>query len=189
MKKGLFSVLFINLFLAASLFAQVDVPVPEGEVQVIDDFENGNYWIWAGSDWDRYGGHKSSMGCNLSKQHRTEGKYSMELLLEPVKPGASANWFYDGSQDLSGGKYVVADFYNPGPITYVTCIVFQATDKWEWLQSEMFNIPPGQHTVVFDVEKLNEHFNDVRRITISSFFFQECKEDSSLFVDNIRLIK
>jgi len=189
MKKGLFAFIFINLVLTCAVFAQVDVAIPEGKVQIIDNFENGNYWIWAGSDWDRYGGHKSSMGANLSKEHRTEGKYSMELLLEPITPGCGATWFYDGNQDLSGGKYIVADFYNPGPITYVTCFVLQATNDWKWLQTEMFNIPPGKHTVVFYVEHLNESFNDVRRINICSYFYETCTSDSSLFVDNIRLIK
>lgn len=189
MKKGIIALIFINLFLSSAVFAQVDIPIPQGIIQVVDNFENGNYWIWAGSDWDKYGGHKSSCGATLSKQHVSEGKYSMELMLEPINPGASATWFYDGDMNLAGAKYIVADFYNPGPITFVTAFVMQCTNNWNWNQSEMFNIPPGKHTVVFDVRNINKDFNDIKRINVTSYFYQENKDDTSLFIDNIRAIK
>lgn len=189
MKKGLFALIFINMFMTAVVFAQVDISIPKGAVQVIDNFENGNYWIWAGSDWDKYGGHKSSDGVSLSKKGITEGKYALEMMLEPIGPGASATWFYDGGVDMTGGKYIVADFYNPNDITFVTCFVIQTTDNWEWNQTEMFNIYPGKHTVVFPVEHLNKNFNDVKRINICSFFYQTNDKSCSMYVDNIRLIK
>lgn len=189
MKKSFFCIIAINILMMFSVYAQVDAYIPEGEVQVIDDFENGNYWIWAGSDWDRYGEHKISWGCNLSKEHVTEGKYSMELLNEPSHPGASATFFYDGSQDLSGGEYIVADFYNPGPYGVSINMVMQATDNWNWLDTNYYWISPGAHTVVWYVGHKNEHFNDVRRINICVYFNEYCDYDTSLFVDNIRLIK
>lgn len=189
MKKGFFALIVINLFLTAAVYAQVDIEIPKGTVSVIDDFENGNYWIWAGSDWDKYGGHKSSDGCGLSKKGITEGKYAMELISEPVTPGCGSTWFYDGGVDMTGAKYVVADFYNPNDITFVTCFVMQTTDNWEWKQTEMFNIGPGKHTVVYPVEHLNEHFNEVKRINICSYFYQTSDKQTSLYVDNIRMIK
>lgn len=187
--KKLLTVLLINIAFVCSVFAQVDVGIPQGKVQVIDDFENGNYWIWAGSDWDRYGGHKASWGCHLSQKHVTQGHYSMELLLEPAENGTNAVWFYDGSQDLSGGKYIVMDIYNATPVKCKVSIVIQATDNWTWLETPSYEITPGKHRVVFDTSKINSDFNDVRRINVDATLHGKTKEDSSLFIDNILLIK
>lgn len=188
MKKFL-TVLFINIAFALSAFAQVDAAVPPGPVQIIDNFENGNYWIWAGTDWDRYNGHKASMGCHLTRKNVTEGKYAMELLIEPMKSGANAVWFYDGTQDLSGGKYIVMDIYNATPVDCEISFVLQATDNWVWLETAKYVITPGKHTVVYSVSHLNKNFNDVRRINVNTFFRGSCNDETSLFIDNIRLIK
>lgn len=190
MKKGIITFILFNIISVFAIFAQgVDVEIPAGRTQVIDDFENGNYWIWAGSDWDRYGGHKYSDGCGLSKEHITQGKYSMELLLEPVVPGANATFFYDGNQDLSGAKWVVLDIYNAHPNGFSLNIVLQATDDWSWLQTDSYWITPGQHKVVFYVGHLNEHFDDVRRFNVNCYFGEKTNSESSLFIDNIYMIK
>lgn len=187
--KKIISVLFITFAFVLSAYSQVDGTTPKGEVQIIDNFENGNYWIWAGFDWERYNGHKASQGCRLTRQHATEGKYAMELLVEPVKYNSNAVWFYDGTQDLSGGKYIVMDIYNPTNVEIEISFVLQATDKWEWLETQKQTIPPGQHKVVFNVSKLNKNFNDVRRINVNAFYKGVYDKESSLFIDNIILIK
>lgn len=189
MKKIFLFLMIFSFTFATNLFAQVDATVPKGTVQIIDNFENGNYWIWAGSDWDQWGGHKVSSGADLYKKWVSEGKYSMQLVMDSVEPGNDATWFYDGGQDLSGGKYIVADFYNPTPIHHVIGIAIQATDNWTWLQTESYTLPPGQHTIVFYVENLNEHFDDIKRINITDYVFEKNDGDTSIFVDNIRLIK
>lgn len=187
--KKLFIILFINIVFAASLFAQVDAANPKGTVQIIDDFENGNYWIWAGSDWNRYGDHKVSTGCNLSQENAIEGKYSLELLVGPVEPEENAIWFYDGSQDLSGGKYAAMDIYNAYPTDITVSFVVQVTENWNWKESERYTVTPGLHHVVFDVQHLNERFDEVKRIIVSVKFKGTCKQETSLFLDNVILIK
>lgn len=102
MKKFL-TVLLINIAFVCSVFAQVDVGIPQGKVQVIDDFENGNYWIW--------------------------------------------------------------------------------------LETPEYEITPGKHRVVFDTSAINSDFNDVKRINVNATLLGNTKEDSSLFIDNILLIK
>lgn len=190
MKKGLFCLIALNILMVFSVYAQVNAPIPEGTVQIVDDFEHGNYWIWAGSDWDRYDVHKVCWGCNLSKEHVSEGKYSMELLNEPVVKGSSSTFFYDGSQDLSGGKYLVVDVYNPGPYGVSVNMVFQATDDWKWLDTAYYWVPPKlPSTIVFDISRYTEYLNDVRRINFCMFFNDRYDEDSSFFIDNIRIIK
>ena len=179
------------LFMAASCaaFAQADIQIPSGEVQVIDDFENGNYWIWSCSDWDQWGGHKVSAGADLYKKWSSQGKYSLELVMEAVGEGDDASWFYDGSQDLRGGRYIVADFYNPTNSVHEIAVVVQVTDNWNWKESPSFELRPGKHTIVFPVEELNEHFDEVKRITILDEPSIHTSGFTSIFVDNIRLIR
>jgi len=190
MKKGIIIFILFNIVSIFAIFAQgVDVEAPKGTTQVIDDFENGNYWIWAGSDWDRYGGHKYSDGCGLSKKHVSQGKYSMELLCEPVVPGANATFFYDGNQDLSGAKWIVLDVYSEHPKGFSLNLVLQATDNWNWLQTESYWITPGAHKVVYYVGHINENFNDVRRFNVNMWFNEAVKQESSVYIDNIYFIK
>ena len=113
----------------------------------------------------------------------------MELLVEPVIPGANATFFYDGNQDLTGAKWIVLDIYNDHPNGFSLNLVLQATDNWNWLQTESYWITPGAHKVVFYVGHINEHFNDVRRVNVNWWFNQETKTESSLFIDNIYMIK
>ena len=84
--------LIISIFLTlgvSSAFAQVDTDLPKGQVSVFDGFENGNYWIWAGFDYDQYGPHKISNGANLSMDWASEGRHSLELTMEAMGPGSS----------------------------------------------------------------------------------------------------
>jgi len=187
--KKLFVFFVLSFIVSFSISAQVDAEVPKGQVQIIDNFENGNFWIWASFDWVKYNGIKHSDGADLSQKWVSEGNYSMELLVAANSGKANCVWFYDGSQDLSGGKYIVADFYNPYPVTHQICFVIQTTKDWKWIQTEIYNIPQGKHTVVFYVGNMNETFNEINRINIFDNTIEGYPKDFSLFVDNIRLIK
>ena len=52
--KKIFTFLAILLISSAAVFAQVDGAEPDGTSFLFDGFEKGNYWIWAGFDWDQY---------------------------------------------------------------------------------------------------------------------------------------
>lgn len=189
--KKIFLVLIILLSSSFAAFAQVDVELPSGTAVLFDGFENGNYWIWAGFDWDQYGTHKISTGANLSMDWSSEGRHSLELTMEAMGPESSksAVWFYDGTNDLSGARYLVVDIYNPEDYTYNICAVLQATSSWNWCQAQTYSVPKGQHTVVYDISQYTEKLNDVRRISISSDNWEVYPKESHIYIDNIRFIK
>lgn len=175
----------------AGLFAQNKTELPKGQVVLFDGFENGNYWIWAGFDWDQYGTHKYSSGANISMDWASEGRHSLELTMEPMpadKP-KSAVWFYDGTNDLTGAKYLVFDVYNPEDYTYNVAAVIQATDSWKWCQTQYYNVPKGVHTFVFDLSEYTELLHDVRRISLTHDGWQATNRDTHIYIDNIRYIK
>lgn len=184
--------LIISVFLAGSIFAQVDSELPKGQVELFDGFENGNFWIWAGFDYDQWGSHKISDGANLTKDWASEGSHSLELTMEAMDAASSksATWFYDGTNDLSGARYLVVDIYNPENYTYNIVAVMQATNEWKWCQAaQYYQIPKGKHTVVYDFREHTQLLNDVHRILINTDNWETYPKESHIYIDNIRIIK
>ena len=188
--KKIFTVITI-LLISVAAFAQTDPRIKEGTSVLFDGFEKGNYWIWAGFDWDQYGTSKISTGANISKDWASEGRHSLEMTMEimDAKSTKSAIWFYDGTNDLSGAKYMVMDFYNPENYTYKLNVVIQATDNWNWCSLEHYDLPKGQLTLVFDLSPYADKLHDVRRIAIYNDSSEILMKESHFYVDNIRLIK
>ncbi|MBB5225937.1 hypothetical protein DYE50_11290 [Treponema ruminis] len=190
--KKLFLGMTILALCAFSAFSQVNVELPKGPVELFDGFEKGNYWIWAGFDYDQYGPHKISNGANLSMDWASEGRHSLELTMEAMGPGSSksASWFYDGTNDLSGTKYLAVDIYNPEDYTYNIYAVLQATNEWKWCQPpQSYQLGKGVHTVVYDFREFTSFLSDVRRISINCDNWMEYNKESHIYIDNIRLIK
>ena len=189
--KRFFVFIAVMIFSVPSLFAQLDAGLPKGSIEVFDGFEKGNYWIWAGFDWDKYGTVKISTGANISKVWASEGAHSLEMTMDVMDASStkSAIWFYDGTNDLSGARYLAMDFYNPENYTYQISAVIQATDSWQWCSLGSYQLPPGVHTMVFDLSAYTEMLGDVRRISITSDNSQILMKESHFYVDNIRLIK
>lgn len=190
MKKILtfFTILMIS---SAAVFAQVDGEIPAGTSVLFDGFEKGNYWIWAGFDWDQWGSVKNSTGADISRDWASEGKHSLKMSMDVMDRYSTKSgiWFYDGTNDLSGSKYMVMDFYNPENYTYYINVVIQATDGWNWCSLETYPLEPGQHTMVFNLTPYEEKLNDVRRISIYNNSGDVLMKESHFYVDNIRLIK
>ena len=189
--KKISSLLSILLAFSALSFAQVDSKLPEGASLLFDGFEKGNYWIWAGFDWDQYGSVKCSTGASISKVWASEGSHSLEMTMDVMdqKSTKSAIWFYDGTNDLSDSKFMTMDFYNPENYTYTITVVLQTLDTWDWCSLETYNLPKGEHTMVFDLSKYAEKLHDVRRIAIYNNSEKILMKESHFYVDNIRLIK
>ena len=191
MKKLFFGMIILAIS-AFSAFSQVDEGLPKGSVEVFDGFEKGNYWIWAGFDYDQFGTHKISNGANLSMEWSSEGRHSLELTMEAMDKDSSksASWFYDGTNDLSGTKYLAVDIYNPEDYTYNLYAVLQATNEWKWCQAaQSYQIGKGVHTVVYDFREFTSFLSDVRRISINCDNWMEYNKESHIYIDNIRLIK
>ena len=189
--KKIYTLISIILLACAGLFAQSGVEIPDGPSFLFDGFENGNYWIWAGFDWDQYGSVKCSTGADISKDWASEGSHSLKMSMDVMDKDStkSAIWFYDGTNDLSGAKYITMDFYNPEDYVYNINVVIQATDAWNWWSLEHYDLPKGKNTFVFDLSAHPERLNDVRRISIYNNSGEILMHESHIYVDNIRLIK
>ena len=190
--KKIFAIFTILIISAAAAFAQADPEIPAGQQVLFDGFEKGNYWIWAGFDWDQYGSHKISTGADISRDWASEGKHSLKMSMEVMDKDSTKSgiWFYDGTNDISGAKYLVMDFYNPEKdYVYDINVVIQATSGWNWWSLKHYALHPGVHTFVFDLSEHPERLNDVRRISIYNNSGEILMHESHIYVDNIRIIK
>ena len=165
--------------------------VPSGTTIMIDDFENGNYWIWAAFDMDMYGPAKISTSSRVSKKWASQGKQSLECRMAQATPenSQSAMYYVDYHWNFSGGKYLVMDFYNPMDFAYNILCVFQCTDNWNWDQTNAYYVEPGKHTLVWDISQFPaEDLAKVYRITISHGWGLT-SAPGTFYVDNFRVIK
>lgn len=163
--------------------------IPQGNVITVDDFEKGNYWIWAGFDWEQWGPSKLSTSARISNQWASQGKQSLECKFIASTPDSAEDgmYFMDYRWDFSEAKYVVIDIYNPESRAFELGIAFQTTDNWRWRETSNVVIRPGRHTVVLSLDEFQDELYLVRRINIC---YRETERMSGRFyVDNFRLVK
>lgn len=192
MKKYFAVVFLISVFFNVTIIAQgTGIELPKGSVTLFDGFEKGNYWIWAGSDYDQYG-RKYSAGASISNKWASEGKHSLACKIEPM-PGTTGwydgLWFYDGSQNFQGVRYVAIDINNATSKGFLISLVFQVTDEWNWKQTDFRWVNPGVTTLVYDVTEFGEFLDRIKRIQISMGTNTAYKNYETFYVDNFRLIK
>lgn len=175
--------------------------IPDGEVVALDTFEEGNFWSAVGDSWDQWGAHNWSIDADVTEEWKSEGDYGAywewDVNLGP--PSNQATFFCDQlvETDWSGVIAIVIDINNNGEGAVDIQFNSQTTDGWSWSQSATQVIPPGIHTVVFDLTKdLVDGSNtaieaipgmdDFKR---AMFTVVKSEGPTRILVDNIRLIK
>lgn len=163
--------------------------IPRGTTEVLDNFEKGNYWIWAAFDWEQWGPAKLSTSARLSKQWSSEGKTSLECRFSESTPESAKDgtYFMDHAWNFNGSNYVVLDVYNPEDKPFDLCVVFQATDSWNWHETAAVTVQPGLHTVVLSLAEFKSALNPVYRVNIC--YREKSPMNGHFFVDNIRLVR
>lgn len=163
--------------------------VPSGTVTVIDNFEKGNYWIWAAFDWEQYGPSKLSTSARVSNRWASEGHQSLECKMIKSTPdsGTDGMYYMDHRWDFSGARYIVLDVHNPENSTFTLGIALQVTDNWRWKELTNVSVRPGTHTVVLDLSEYAEELYQVMRINIC--YREDVPMNGRFYVDNLRIIK
>ncbi len=195
MKRFIFTALCVFAFFANVRTAHCQnvlgdrTSVPQGTVITVDDFEKGNYWIWAGFDWEQWGPSKLSTSARISNQWASQGKHSLECKFIASTPESDKDgmYFMDYTWDYSGAKYLVVDIYNPENKSFEFGIAFQATENWKWCEGTNVIITPGKHTVVISLDEFKDVLNVVKRINIC--YREKNRMKGRFYIDNLRLIK
>ena len=181
------------LIFAVPLFADVigdKSSVPQGAVTVVDNFERGNYWIWAAFDWEFFGPAKLSTSARVTNQWASEGRNSLECGMTSATPDSDRDGMYymDYHWDFSGAKYLVFDVQNPFSSTFYIYAALQTTDSWNWHATSEIAVAPGTHTVVLDITDAAAELFLVRRINLC-YKEGENALKGYFFIDNLRIIK
>ncbi|MCR5761919.1 MAG: hypothetical protein K6G00_00880 [Treponema sp.] len=195
MKRFIFTALCVFAFFMSARTAQCQnvigdrTSVPQGSVMMLDDFEKGNYWIWAGFDWEQWGPSKLSTSVRISNQWASQGRQSLECKVIKSTPDSDKDgmYFMDYSWDFTGAKYIVLDIYNPNNKSFEFGIAFQVTEDWSWKETSNVIIGPGKHTVVLSLDEFKEDLYLVKRVNIC--YREKDPIRGNFYIDNMRFIK
>jgi hypothetical protein len=179
------------------------VSVPSGEVTLIDNFEDGNYWAAVGDSWDKWGSHNLSLEAELYDQWGSDGPTSGDWLFDKIPAkGGQATFFSDQLilTDWTGMKYIAIDVNNPQNTSFTMCFSCQTTDGWQWTQTKPAEVAPGVSTIIFDLTKdILDGANvpvkaipgqdQVKRAMFNVVTFGKDGGAGRFYADNIRVIK
>ena len=193
MRKSVLGIILACVLCALPAFSQ-DIlgdrsSIPQGTVSILDNFEKGNYWIWAAFDWEFWGPPKLSTSARLSSHWASEGRQSLECKVAKSTPDSdlSGMFYMDFQWNFSGTKYVVLDIYNPENTSFEFSMAFQTSEAWKWNETRTVLVEPGAHTVVLSVQDFMSELSLVYRVNLC--YKETTPMNGRFFVDNIRFIK
>ena len=192
--------------------AYVEPTLPTGEMTILDNFADGNYWEAVGSGWDDEAQNHHNMVsiCDLSEDKfagwPTAGA-SVSLKCESSEPESGntgcAFWMCNNVAvtDWTGMNYLAVDVYNANDFEIKLDLCLQTTDAndtWIWAQAPEVSVPKGAHTVLYsfkdlikaengykDAAYMAENFLNIKRVNFANF----CSESNTFYLGNMRLYK
>lgn len=158
--------------------------MPEGEVVLMDDFEE---WYW---DWADLGNNDLGISCEQSTDWATEGPNSMKMEFAENNLGNKGSYgcYSPAETDWTDAKYIVVDVYNPNDLPVDFCLVVQAGDSWVWNQTEAQHYPKGEHRAVFDISSFSG-LEDVHVLFLCACTWNEgTLRAGTFYIDNYRVV-
>jgi len=164
-----------------------------GTVELLDGFEDGLYWALDSSA-------KDGVGCDLTADKGvTEGANALQFDFNATTWAVvSCNSL--AITDWTGAKAFEFDVFNAGskPVSMGMCLM--DGNKWEWQQTPAIVIEPGQQTFkagltdgTFLTSAGGLHAipapNGVEKIAFVAIAIHKAEEASTVYIDNIRLVK
>lgn len=168
----------------------IEPVLPETEMFLLDDFEDGNYWYAVRNSWDEWGSHNLSLTAELSEDWGSAGLTSLNCSMEPATKESSkqACWCCDAPliKDFSEFKYVAFDILNPERFEFNLSFVIQANNWNKWDVTKAVKVPQGEHTVLLELDSNfpAEDLMDVNRMIIQS---TGENPGGHFYIDNLRL--
>lgn len=159
--------------------------LPIGEYILMEDFEDGNYWMPVGTSWND---GDTSIDDETTEEWGTVGPTSLKCIYTTNHDEFEKAGFYCEApleSDWTGAKYVVIDVNNPNEYDISIDIVLQTGDNWNWNQTEPQICPPGIHSLVFDVSNASDKFYIARMIV---YLFGTPEDEGFFYFDNYRVV-
>ncbi|MBE6353465.1 hypothetical protein [Treponema sp.] len=172
----------------------INNPVPEGTIELLDSFEDGNFW--QNSTDDGY-----SMETDLSSEWYSEGASSAKWNFKAVPKTETAVYYCDALSDRNweGAKAIILDINNT---TSKTIQLYLKIDSGrrpvEYAVTAPVAIGSGTNTnVYFDLEhQLTDlegnsipQIQEITNVRKLSIILMGKTKTGSVFTDNIRLVR
>lgn len=168
----------------------VENAVPAGEVELVDNFEEGEFWGAVGDAWDQWGSHNLSLFSEVSTEWASEGTYSgkweFDVASADTSKQASFTYYALENPDLSGMKYMVIDVYNPAKTSIYMKANYQNKVDWNWSSTEPVEILPGVNKNVAFL--FTELVSPEETACIIMDVVDE-NEGGIIYVDNVRIVR
>jgi len=159
--------------------------MPIGQYVVMEDFEDGNYWMPIGDSWND---NDTSIDDQTTEEWGTEGPTSLKCIYTTNHAEFEKAGFYCEAPletDWTGAKYVVIDVNNPNDYDITIDIVLQTGENWSWNQAEAQLCPPGVNTLVFDISNMTDT-NLIGRMIV--YLFGTPDDEGYFYFDNYRVV-
>lgn len=179
----------------------INNPDPEGEIVLLDSFEEGNFWQAVGDTWDQWGSHNLSLETDLSEEWASDGATSgiweFDVMSKDTSMQATFPCYALLETDWTPYKAIVVDFNNISEQPLQVNVAVQDGIEWKWTTTETFTLGKGENkNVIFSLtEGIESDGNPVTEIVhgeqLSCGMIQVVGENTGgkIMVDNIRLIK
>ena len=159
--------------------------LPLGKYVVMEDFEDGNYWMPIGSSWND---GDMSVDDDTTEEWGTKGPTSLKCIYKTKGGEFEKSGYYCDAPleaDWTDAKFVVIDVNNPNDYAIPLNIVLQTGDDWTWNQAETQLCEPGISTVVFDIRDFSELFYVARMVV---YLYGTPESNGYFFFDNYRVV-
>ena len=176
----------------------INNPDPTGNVELLDSFEEGNYWQAVGDTWDQWGAHNLSLTADTTDKWASEGTTSGEWTFDVAGPDSSkqACFFCDALVDVdwTGAKYIYCDINNESNQVIQIGVAVQASDAWAWSQTDTVEIAPGVNKnvmidLVTNVGSTKAGIDGAEMIKRGIFQVMGENKGGTILIDNIRLVR
>lgn len=176
----------------AAAAAPAAVVVPKGEVVLLDGFEEGQFWNVDTNVPD------GLLGEITSEKGVVDGSNAFHFMFKPTK-WAVISTTQLAEVDWTGANYFVFDVLNDSdaPVSMGMCLM--DGDSWTWQQTPSVVIQPGKTTFVagltdgtFVNTKVGgpvKEIAGVANISFCAIVVHDASKDTSVYIDNVRLIK
>lgn len=159
--------------------------LPIGNYVLMEDFEDGNYWMPVGSSWDD---GDLSIDDETTEEWGTNGPTSLKCLYKTNHGEFEKSGYYCDAPletDWTGAKYLLIDVNNPNDYDISIDIVLQTGENWEWNQAEPQVCSTGISTLVFDISSFTNKEYIARMIV---YLFGTPDDNGYFFFDNLRVV-
>ncbi len=172
--------------------AVASVAVPEGRIEMLDDFEEGLFWELDTTAPD-------GLDIDLTSDNGVVSGDNALLFMFKETDWAVVSTRQPALTDWTDARYLAFDVYNDGSEAVEMGICLMDGDNWEWQQSPSILIEPGKQTFVagltdgtFLTSAGGLHAipapNGAENIAFLAIVVHKSSETTTVYIDDVRLI-